>query len=429
MPQDAFTFIFVSDLEMNYRGHTEQDVADIMQEIVDLKAHQAQSFDGEYRHQKINPELVIHGGDSYESDYHEPNTEVTSKQYYTPLNDNGIAFMTTDGNHDEVSRWAGTAKFVENAYGRVSHSRPHYAGGYAVKFKGLQIASFDHSAMGPSETQTAAMLASPWLDTAKPIVVINHKPAGNSCSTALPIAAGDLCYDKEANKLKGGTIHGFPGLGAPWGSYCKRHATDTTLWYAPVCSVTRPEHILSDGTNGDVLHTWVKQFQDNSAVFSGHTHTSNIQDIDANKKEYTAPYPHKWGSMTNGEAETRTLIAAGNEKQRAMLAVLVSPTQGVLSVKQIDTKLRSRNKRDGDRCFSKECDQCENGHSYWHSKSFTACGEEPRWPDGKECFAGTSCGACERRATWWPSKGLFGWTACGNPKLAHMRNCLGPFCV
>jgi len=67
---------------------------------------------------------------------------------------------------------------------------------------------------------------------------------------------------------------------------------------------------------------------------------------------------------------------------------------------------------DGERCWlGITCNNCQNTASFWWSKSFTACGTEPKWQDGKKCSWGITCRACENEATWWSEKRSI---ACGS---------------
>lgn len=46
---------------------------------------------------------------------------------------------------------------------------------------------------------------------------------------------------------------------------------------------------------------------------------------------------------------------------------------------------------DGTHCFlGSSCNACINPATYWYGKAFTACGTEPKYPDGTRCLLGTS---------------------------------------
>jgi len=68
------------------------------------------------------------------------------------------------------------------------------------------------------------------------------------------------------------------------------------------------------------------------------------------------------------------------------------------------------------------CFECCNKHEYWHSKAFTACGEEPCWGDGSLCGIGTSCNQCCNGHKYWYGKAM---TACGQePCWGYGTRCL-----
>ena len=330
MPGDAFTLIFVSDIEEGYRAHTTQDVKDIMAEIADLKSGARQeSFGGEFAGVPVTPKLVVHGGDSYDN-IDGGEKARSRKTAATEMYHAGIPYITTDGNHDDNAGSYVTTANVWSSYTAAKDPSMTFAyknvpgaGGYTATFNGLQIASFLHSADGPSKAQLKAMAGA--LDTNKPAVVVNHRPDGG-------------------------------------------------------------------------VDDWVKTMPRGTAVFSGHTHRSNTRALDAGHMAYTAPYPHQWNNLAYGKASIK--------RERGMLAVLVSPTEGVLDVKQLDTRLRSRTWSDGHLCgMGTTCSKCKNGHEYWYTKVMTACGPEPKFSDGTRCLAGTSCNLCASgKYEWWDSK-------------------------
>jgi hypothetical protein len=57
------------------------------------------------------------------------------------------------------------------------------------------------------------------------------------------------------------------------------------------------------------------------------------------------------------------------------------------------------------------CESCKNTATYWYTKAWKACGEEPKWDDGTICALGTTCNACKNTATFWDTKFI---TACGD---------------
>lgn len=54
------------------------------------------------------------------------------------------------------------------------------------------------------------------------------------------------------------------------------------------------------------------------------------------------------------------------------------------------------------------CWKCCNPHTYWWTKAFTACGNQPCISGGKRCLAGTSCRSCCNGSKWvWRKFGHF----------------------
>lgn len=60
---EPFTIIFISDLESNYRGHTVDHAKRAITYLRDLK-NKNLYFTGDYKDIKIDPKLIIHGGDN-----------------------------------------------------------------------------------------------------------------------------------------------------------------------------------------------------------------------------------------------------------------------------------------------------------------------------------------------------------------------------
>jgi len=66
---------------------------------------------------------------------------------------------------------------------------------------------------------------------------------------------------------------------------------------------------------------------------------------------------------------------------------------------------------DGTTClFGTTCASCINEATWWYTKTFSACGQEPKLADGTKCWPGFSCRACENESTWWAEKNS---AACG----------------
>jgi len=171
----------------------------------------------------------------------------------------------------------------------------------------------------------------------------------------------------------------------------------------------------------------INRFGGEANYFCGHAHVkSGPNRIPfTTSSEYVAAYPHpNWGNGKGGYADA------------GLYAILVSPTKGILQVKNIgipdsaydcyaDGALcligttcnnccrpahesfcggGGKTWPDGTLCgIGTTCDRCENEHTYWYGKAMTACGEEPRWGDGTICV-GDACDVCRNKATFWHGK-------------------------
>ena len=118
--------------------------------------------------------------------------------------------------------------------------------------------------------------------------------------------------------------------------------------------------------------------------------------------DYVAPYPHPWGSYTPG-----------------FYAVLVSATDGVLQVKQIDIPGLD----DGTPCdLASNCEMCHTKASFWYDVGEFRCGSEPNFDEGRVCIPFRSCNSCAgEEFSFWFTKSFF---ACGEePKLVDGTLC------
>lgn len=176
----------------------------------------------------------------------------------------------------------------------------------------------------------------------------------------------------------------------------------------------------------------------NPQHYAGHTHRYSKRVLNG-VTTHVAPYPHRWDNQTPG-----------------FLALLVSPSQGVLETKKISynyedvsgcwedgticlqgttcgwccnealdalgTQCGGSKWADGTLCGAgTTCKNCQNSYGYWYSKAFTACGTEPKWQDGTHCGIGTTCNQCQNPYSYWYSKAF---TACGSePKWSDGTIC------
>ena len=340
IPDDSFTVIFVSDMECGYRGWKVSDCREKVRTIAGLKSARKHFPSGH----RIIPELVIHGGDSYDAVQKDADSQTQDKDAARSIWDeltndkyNKIPMITTNGNHDgnipETRDFVRDSFQTANGFAGFSYQELNGGGGYKAEFKGVQIATFLHTDDIHGQPTQAALTAMETLtDNAKPTLFVNH----------YPLAAGG-------------------GL----------------------------ERMIFDHSKATAL--------------SGHDHkykqTSHPTTMALTESfvEYTAPYPHEWHSMSFG-APRSPVMAPGHELwrkatclaadatcpdkgQRAnqFLALRVSPTRGVVEVTKLDAG-GHRNWPDRQLCDGlTTCLNCKNGHEVW-DRTFPflpRCGLEP----------------------------------------------------
>ena len=144
----------------------------------------------------------------------------------------------------------------------------------------------------------------------------------------------------------------------------------------------------------DLLH----EFNQSAVHLSGHVHRPSQRDYSGGGEgeypfsDYVAPYPHSWP----------TDCSSCNDP--GFYSLLVSPTQGILQVKQTNIP----GLQDGETCqpFS-TCRQCHSRVFFWPSVHEWRCGAEPEPTVGQGCWATSSCLECQNQRFSCPWYGLF----------------------
>ena len=317
---DAFTVIFIGDAEPRMRGNTNAEVSRAVRNLVSLKSSRVRYFDANGGKQyRIDPKLVILGGDISA----DRNTSIaTDMGLYGPLYAAGVPFIAGFGNHDWETNWSAdrhseagrraneaTTAFTRETYRRSAalpggltyqEIAPAAANGpttFFATFRGVDIANFNTFLYEPSYDYPAA------------------SPLGCSASTAGPcplyrsaepqIAAMDTIARRSPKRTMLVVQH-YP------------LTTNTLFW----------NDYGATGRSVDQQRQRLLQFMtthDKVALFAAHNHTSQKVRHAFNGRlvgEYIAPY---FGG--NG----------GHDPSRAggALAILVSPTKGILEVKEL----------------------------------------------------------------------------------------------
>lgn len=317
---DAFTVIFIGDAEPRMRGNTDSEVAWAVRNLVKLKSSRLRYFDrGNGKQYRIDPKLVILGGDISA----DRTTSIAADlPLYEPLYAAGIPFIAGFGNHDWETMWNGdhhspagqvsndaTTAFTRETYRRsaampggiayqeVAPVASHGPTTFFATFRGVDIVNFNTFLYEPSydyppdspngctaatdgpcpifrsaEPQIAAMEALARRSTSRPMLVVQHYPL---------------------------STHSWF-----WSDY---GSTPTTY-------TQRQDRVLRlMGTRSKV------------AYLGAHTHVSKKTFHEVNGRlvgEFIAPY-------FGGEGGRLQAKAGG------ALAILVSPTKGILEVKEL----------------------------------------------------------------------------------------------
>lgn len=401
---DAFTVIFVSDMETDYRGHTTGFSHAVVNYIKTLK-DQNIFYDGAYANVKVATDLVIHGGDISDGKngaWSKQGSGASDYLYYhvwQQLYDAGIPLISGLGNHD----------FNPGEYSQTAHAQ-------AMKF------------VGDSLQKTQDLVGS----SNFAYTVFNSKEGGPALYKAeyRGVQIGHMNYQGLYKDGDGSQFQTFDNA---------LDRSKKTIFFSHFPLRAR------EYEQSSTVENLISQFS-NSAHFSGHVHHKSEYNY-GGFTDYTAAYPHPWEESSGN----------GKYADPGFYAALVSPTSGVLQVKNIQfnyqavtqcwsdntvcvpgiscgncchsarnavgTKCGGAKYEDGTLCgLGTTCDNCKNEQTYWWSKAMTACGEEPKWEDGTLCGDGTTCNACKNRATYWWSKVM---TACGEePKWADGTRCL-----
>lgn len=222
---DAFTVIFIGDTEPRMRGNTDAEVAGAVQNLVKLKTSRVRYFDaGGGTQYRINPKLVILGGDISA----DRTTSIAADMaLYEPLYDARIAFIAGFGNHDWESPWnadayspAGqaandaTTAFTRETYRRstskgltyqeIGPTASHGPTTFHATFRGVDIVNFntylyepsyDYPASSPqgcpsgtasscpifvsAEPQISAMETVVTQNPQRPMLVVQHYPVNS----------------------------------------------------------------------------------------------------------------------------------------------------------------------------------------------------------------------------------------------------------
>jgi len=378
---DAFTIIFVSDLENLYRGHTPARCRYVLEYIRDLAMQNPNLyFDDDYANVKIDPQLIIHGGDN--------NSQLGCRTWpwfvcrtvdqefdlvWKTTFERDLPLISAFGNHDWQTA-EGTGDTSSRLWGPV---RTRVLRTDVINSRAQEIVAktYEMSASLGVEYKEFAPMGeigpSMYRSTFRGVQIANFNIAVNWES----YDDGGV-YDSERpfNELS---------------QALDREMTTLFFQHYPIGNGQLPSETVEKTVN------LIQEFP-RAIHLAGHRHVLRTQAFPASEPdhysfdEWGAPYPHNW---------------EGNKP--AFLALLVSPTQGVLQVKKVEVPGLD----DGEPCnIFDSCRRCSSGGAYfWYSEFEFRCGGEPRFESGALCTSFWDCNICptknaEYQCPWW---GLF----------------------
>jgi hypothetical protein len=319
---EPFTIVFIGDSEPRMRGNTNAELAAYVQNLISYGTDTEEYFDSDGGSHRIDPELVILAGDISA----DRSTSIANDMgIWQPLYDSGIGFIATFGNHDwepkDFSDGPGyslaghlanedTRAFVAETQRRSALASPHFtyrsfgptsAHGpdtYLSTYRGVDIASLNTFLYQPSYFYPEGWPLS-----------CNLLLGGAGCqrfvSAEGQIGALEAALSSDTSRPTLFVQHYPLTTGQSWWSDYETSGTTVT---------EKKQRLLS----------MMGRF-DEVALLAGHNHVSGhfVHDVGGRLlDEYVAPY---FGG-NNGE----DLTSGGG-----FLALLVSPTDGIIEVKEI----------------------------------------------------------------------------------------------
>lgn len=345
---DAFTIVFISDLEDNYRGHTTHNSRRIVQSIADLKRLRNVKFDVHPEH-VVNPELVIHGGDiskdswkcegkffssSDVNDCHmrtkEGMIDYQLEKVWGPLEEQRIPMVSALGNHD----WHGHLKRVEGADWLGDSKEKHMSNLVSVEF-----ARRTYKRAAEMTDQLSYKEYAPQKKFGQ--VFINAEFRGVQIANFMEdFDAKSYEFDGNKDCTAAGSDYGLGGCTAESaGSQYDEVVNDLDRSQVTLAVVHKPisPKGVPCGSDPSTFTTaqvdkfvgMLSEFPRGAAVLSGHTHcfkeTPHVAPNGREIIDYTAPYPWTHKNDADGKG--------------GYIAMLISPTRGILETKRINSGL------------------------------------------------------------------------------------------
>jgi hypothetical protein len=426
LPDDAFTVVFISDLENQYRNHPVERSQYVLQYIRNLKYQADLTFDAgddDYGFVPIDPKLVLHGGDlshmwgcgfspfesgidcrSVEQEYQDvwqiimggdgksvktaENNNETTKTGDADDHD-GIPLLSSYGNHDYRVR-VGTGNV--NQWPDSSSSEPRVPQTDIINRQSQDFTKLTYELSSQLFDVTFQEFKPTSNDIGQSMfraVYNNIQIASFNCASSWQ-SYSTTSSTKNGTQVNGGTnddvgsstrVYEADAQLAALAASLDRNMTTIFFQHYPIADLIR---------NQQETIRLIQEFP-RAAHFSGHRHVQQSTTY-STFVDYTAAYPHNW-----------------NGNRPGFYAMLISPSQGILQVKNLIIP----GLLDGESCEPTvdSCGMCDSGFQKWYSQDEYRCGAEPPFAIGQECIPFASCYRClNEEYSYWKSKSSF---ACG----------------
>ncbi|MFM7062989.1 MAG: hypothetical protein ACKO04_05795 [Actinomycetes bacterium] len=320
---DSFTLVFVGDSEARMRGNTDAEVSAYVANLASYRTSKVAYFDHQGGTHRILPELVVLGGDiSADRD-----TSVAKDMpIWQQLYDQGIAFVAGFGNHDwEPAVW-GDGSLGYSVAGEQSNQEVTAFTNETYRRSSELSEDFSYQAVGPSSTNGPTT----FLATYKGVDIANFNTFLYQPSYYFPFGWPLTC-----NLGTGGAgCQTFVSAESQIQGLQNRLSTDpsrTTVFVEHYPLTTSDSWWDDHGASGttvqqkkDRLKGLMARF-DHTVLLAGHNHSPGH-------------YTHSYAGRTLHE-HVAPYFGGGNGVDPSVgggfLALLVSPTRGILEVKTV----------------------------------------------------------------------------------------------
>lgn len=320
---EPFTVVFVGDSEARMRGNTDAEIAAYVRNIAAYRSSKTTYFAHGGGSHRIDPELVILGGDISA----DRGTSVGADlPLWQPLYDAGIAFIAGFGNHDWEPVTFGDGSAGYSVAGHLSNESTNGFTRETYRRSAQLSSDFTYREVGPSSTHGPVNFHS----TYKGVEIVNFNSFLYQPSYRYPDG-----WPLSCNLLAGGAgcqifASAEPQI-ARMSELFSRRANSTALFVQHYPLTTNDGWWDDHGASGttvaqkkDRLFGLMSEF-DHVALLAGHNHSPlqrSHQYGGRTFQEYVAPYfgGNNLDDPTQGGG---------------FLALLVSPTDGILEVVNI----------------------------------------------------------------------------------------------